>query len=115
MAAAKSKRIKSFRLSIAKQVPKFPNDKETLNGLEWKSLPTLLLHYTNWAIRYVAPRPRTVHVETAVRHDPRWESLSTAITAFLSKVEDAKDLTPHLSLEPTLAGILLLRPRRELR
>ena len=37
------KRITAFRLAIAKGIPKFPNDKTSLQALEAKSLGSLLI------------------------------------------------------------------------
>jgi len=99
-----SKRIKKFRLSIAKTIPKFPNDKASLQFLEAKSLASLLVDYANWASRYVTPRPRRVHVAPTALSDRRWRSLSTEITAFLDKVKRGEELTPHLSLDLRTRG-----------
>lgn len=99
-----SKRVKAFRLEIAKEIPKFPNDKTTLQALEASSLASLLIHYNNWAMRYVLPRPRTVSTESTATSDPRWPTLANEISAFLDKVRNGEDLTPHLSLEPHTRG-----------
>lgn len=99
-----SKRTKALRLGLAKQIPKFPNDKASIQSLERKSLGALLIDYANWAIRYVAPRPRKVIIEPAASTDHRWGSLQNNIVAFLAKVERGEDLTPHLSLEPHTRG-----------
>lgn len=99
-----SKRVKAFRLGIAKEIPKFPNDKATLQALEASSLAQLLIHYNNWAIRYVSPRPRTVSIESTASSDPRWSRFANEISVFLDKVRNGEDLTPHLSLEPHTRG-----------
>jgi hypothetical protein len=99
-----SKRIRAFCLDLATTIPKFPNDKASLQSLERKSLGSLLVDYANWAIRYVTPRPRKVVVESAALSDSRWTSLQADITSFLSKVERGDDLMPHLSIEPHTRG-----------
>ena len=101
---SESKRIKDFRLKLAKQIPKFPNDRASLRVLEAKALGPLLIDYANWAIRYVAPRPRAVVPEDSATSDPRWQSLSSEIEVLLSKVKQGQDLTPHLSLMPHTRG-----------
>lgn len=99
-----SKRVKAFRLRIAKEIPKFPNDKATLHALEASSLASLLIHYNNWAIRYVSARPRTVSIESTASSDSRWSTFTNEIAAFLDKVRNGEDLTPHLSLGPHTRG-----------
>lgn len=99
-----SKRIRAFRLGLVKAIPKFPNDRTSLQTLERKPLGELLVDYANWAIRYVAPRPRKVIIELAALADSRWTLLQDDISAFLSKVDRGEDLTPHLSLNPHTRG-----------
>jgi hypothetical protein len=98
------KRIRAFRLELAKTIPKFPNNKTSLQTLEGKSLGSLLVDYANWRIRYVAPRPRKVIVDPAASSDARWITLQADIDSFLRKVERGEELTPHLSLEPHTHG-----------
>jgi len=99
-----SKRIKKFRLSIIKNIPRFPNNKDSLLALEKESLSSLLVHYTNWAIRYVSVRPREVHIESTASNDSRWKTFNKEIDSFLLKVRNGEDLTPHLSLQPHTRG-----------
>jgi hypothetical protein len=99
-----SKRVKALRLGLAKQIPKFPNHKASIQTLERKSLGSLLIDYANWAIRYVAPRPRKVIIEPTASMDSRWKVLQKDIAAFLEKVKRGDDLTPHLSLKPHTRG-----------
>jgi hypothetical protein len=98
------KRVRAFRLGLVKLIPKFPNNKASAQSLEQKSLGSLLIDYANWAIRYVAPRPRKVIVEPTASMDPRWVFLKRDIDAFLQKVERGEDLTPNLSLVPHKRG-----------
>lgn len=98
------KRIRKFRLEIAKQIPKFPNNRYTLALLESKSLASLLIDYTNWILRYVPSRPRTVCIEPTATADRRWRLLATETKALLEKVRLGADLTPHLSLKVRRQG-----------
>ena len=102
--ANESKRIQKLRQQIVKEIPKFPNDKNTKMALESEPLSTLFVHYTNWAVRYVPPRKRTVTIEAEAQNDSRWKTLKTNIYSFLNKVEAGEDITPHLSLLPHTKG-----------
>lgn len=103
-AVSETSRVRSFRTSLAKQIPKFPNNKASLQALEAKSLGALLIDYANWAIRYIAPRPRQVVVESTAANDRRWSLLDASIRELLRKIEVGNDLTPHLSLKPHTRG-----------
>jgi hypothetical protein len=103
-ARPESKREKEFRLGLARAIPRFPNNKATLQHLEGLPLRTVLVHYTNWAVRYVPPSVRTVEVESTASSEPRWSTLQPQIEAFLDKVRRGDDLTPHLSLDPHTRG-----------
>jgi hypothetical protein len=93
-----SKRIKQFRLAIAKDIPKFPNDRATLAILEAKSLGSLLIDYANWACRLIPPRPRQVTIEPSLTTDPRWKALAADTNALLERASRGGDLSPYLSL-----------------
>ena len=99
-----SKRVKAFRIEIVKAIPKFPNDRASLQALQAKSLGSLLIDYANWMIRYIAPRPRTVVVESTASSDPRWQLFEADIHILLERVRMGDDLTPHLSLQPHTRG-----------
>jgi hypothetical protein len=104
MRPAESKRIKNFRLAIIRQLPKFPNNRETLELLEEKSLALLLIDYANWMYRLVPPRPRSVVVEPAVTAGHKWKKHSAEIKEFLNKVRAGEDLAPNLSRKSLSQG-----------
>jgi hypothetical protein len=106
IARTESVRIRTFRLKIAREIPKFPNDNNNnaLSSLESESLATLMVHHTNWAVRCVSSHPRAVHVESTASSDSRWPMLKIEIESFLEKVKRGDDLTPHLSLAPHTRG-----------
>ncbi len=96
---AESKRVKNLRDTLIKQIPRSPNNKQSLKELQSKSLTDLLIVYANWVVRYITPRQRKVVIEPTANKDPRWNTLYDKISSFLQKVESGKDLTPHLSLD----------------
>jgi|GEM_PF-868348 len=102
--AAESPRIKKFRRELINSIPRFPNDRASLQHMQQKHLAALLIDYINWRSRYVGQRPRIVSIEPAAQADPRWTSHAAAIAAFLDKVRKGDDLTPHLSIEPHTKG-----------
>ena len=97
-------RVKTFRLGLAKAIPRFPNDKISLRLLREQHLRDVLVHFLNWRSRYVGIRRRSVSVEAQVQADPRWTAHSAAIEAFLHKVREGDDLTPYLSTQPHARG-----------
>lgn len=98
VAQSESKRIKQFRLDVAKIIPKFPNNQATLAILEAKPLGSLLINYVNWACRLIQPRPRKVIIEPTLTADPRWKILSADTKALLEHVRQGDDLNQNLSL-----------------
>lgn len=93
-----SKRLRQFRLGVAKSIPKFPNDRQTLAILEAKPLGSLLIDYVNWAFRLIPPRPRTVTIEPTLTADQRWKALTTDTSVLLERVRRGDNLNPNLSL-----------------
>jgi len=99
-----SKRIKAFRRELVTAIPRFPNDKASLQALEAKSLTDLLITYIGWRLRYVAARPRRVTGIVNLSADPRTAALKPNIDALVKAVEAGDDLTPYLSLQPHSRG-----------
>lgn len=104
MATVESKRIAKLRRTIAQQLPTFPNNKETRAMLASESLSELFVHYTNWAIRYVPPRPRAIVSDPSFELDERMRTNSAGINFLLDKVGRGLDLTTHLSIDPHTRG-----------
>ena len=72
--------------------------------LEQMHMTDLLVVYLQWRLRYVRKAIRAVKIESTASTDPRWQSLSTEIAAFLQKVKNGEDLTPHLSRKARYRG-----------
>lgn len=92
-----SKRIKKLKKILIKQLPFFPNNKETLVKLENQSLNAVLLHYLHWKTRIVPPRPRKIQIAPEVTSDKRWKSLKPGINDLLDKVRKGEDIYPYHS------------------
>ena len=99
-----SKRIKAFRRELIAAVPRFPNDKASLNAMESQTLTDLLVTYIGWRLRFVAARPRKVTGHSGIAGDPRATALKPNIDVFLNVVDAGGDLTPYLSLDPISHG-----------
>lgn len=107
-----SAKIRTFRLGMARSIPRVPNNAESLRILEQKPLGEVLIDYLGWRARYVAPRPRAVIIDPVAWSDPNWNRHHAAIRGFLEKVRQGEDLTPHLSLRPHTKGFSSAAGRR---
>lgn len=99
-----SKRVNSFRRALIAQIPRFPNDRTSLQALETKSLGDLLIVYIGWRLRYVAQRPRQVTGVANIYTDIRSATLRDNIDALKKVVEAGEDITPYLSLQSHSRG-----------
>jgi hypothetical protein len=98
------KRVKALRREVIATVPRFPNDKASLQAMEAKDLTDLLITFIGWRIRYVAQRSRKVTGRVGLAGDTRAAALKPNIDAFIAAVEAGNDLTPYLSLDPRTRG-----------
>ena len=92
-----SGRIKKLKDNLIKELPFFPNDKETLEELKNQDINNVLLHYIHWKTRLVPARVRKVQIAPDVTADRRWRNLKENINSLLKKVRNGEDLTPYLS------------------
>lgn len=102
--ARSSKRVAKFQREMIATLPRFPNDKASLQLVEAMSLTDLLVAFLSWRLRFVAMRPRKFIAHSSATSDPRWSTLSANIAAFRAAVVAGQDLTPYLSLEPRTRG-----------
>lgn len=94
----KSKRLNKLKNDLVESIPRFPNNKSTLQALQAMRLTDLLIVFLSWKVRLVGDRPRSVKRSEVLNSDPRAAALKPNIEAFLRAVESGEDLTPYLSL-----------------
>ncbi|MEZ8406016.1 hypothetical protein AB6C66_23055 [Vibrio splendidus] len=99
-----SKRIKSFKSRMIKELPKTPNSKATIAELEAQSIASILFYFVNWVNRMIPCRRRTIRVVKESLLDVRWQKKRSHIDSFLSDVERGKDLSSYLSTKVNLRG-----------
>lgn len=102
--ANETPRVKKFRKYLIDSIPRFPNNKETLQALQAMRLTELLVTYLCWRVRMVGERPRQVKRAHLLDNDSRAQALKPNIDAFLGAVEAGDDLTPYLSLSAKSDG-----------
>jgi len=94
---AESKTVRKLKKELIKNLPFFPNDKDTLKELEAQTISDVMIHYLHWQTRQVPARERRVQIAPELTSDERWKSLKVDINFLLDKVRNGEDLTPHLS------------------
>lgn len=92
-----SKRIQRLKSKLIKELPFFPNNKETLSELESQGINGILVHYLHWQMRLVYPRPRKVQIAPEVTSDKRWKALKPDIQALLEMIREGANVSPCLS------------------
>lgn len=99
-----SKRLKKLKKDLVEAIPRFPNNKSTLQALQAMRLTELLVAFLSWKVRLVGSRPRRVKQAGVLNADPRAAVLKPNIEALLGAVQSGSDLTPYLSLSATSDG-----------
>ncbi|MDH1477853.1 hypothetical protein N5F13_25585 [Comamonas thiooxydans] len=92
-----TKTLKKLRNQLIKELPFFPNNRETLVDLENQSLTNVLIHYLHWKTRLIPPRKRSVSISPKVTADKRWKTVREGVNGILQKIRNGEDITPHLS------------------
>ena len=92
-----SKRICNLKRKLIKELPFFPNDKDTLEELQNQSLNGVLFHYLHWKTRLIPARRRRVQIAPEVTSDKRWKILKHGIKSLLEKIRCGEDVSPYLS------------------
>lgn len=91
------KRVKDLKSSLIREIPFFPNDRATKEGLHDQALLPIILHHLHWKSRFIPKRPRAVFIEGYAVNDKRVPELKEKIEALLSDVKGGNDLSPYLS------------------
>ena len=92
-----SKTIKKLKSQLIKELPFFPNTKETRDDLESQNLNDLLINYIHWKTRIIPPRVRKVKIAPEVTADKRWKDLRDDINNLLNKIRNGEDIYPYHS------------------
>lgn len=92
-----SKTIKNLKAKLIKELPFFPDVRETKNELESQGLNGILIAYLHWKTRVVPPRKRKIQLAPEVTSDARWKKLKPGINGLLDKARNGDNLFPHLS------------------
>lgn len=95
---AEPRRIKGLKSLMIKELPFFPNDRETLLELEGKGLSGVLFNYLHWKTRIVPPRPRKIQIAPEVTADKRWKDVRCGVYGLLEKVRRGEDIYPYHSI-----------------
>ncbi|MEW4553648.1 hypothetical protein AB1K37_17890, partial [Vibrio cholerae] len=77
--AIESKSKIKFKKNLIKQLPFFPDDKNTLQLLNDQSLSEVVLHYLHWQTRQVPARVRKVHIYAELTSDKRYRQYKNEI------------------------------------
>ncbi|WP_138534029.1 hypothetical protein [Pseudoalteromonas sp. S4488] len=93
----KSKTLERLKNKLIKELPFFPNDKETLEELESQGINEVVIHYLHWQTRQVPIRVRKVQRSPELTSDKRYKNLKDDINALLDKARNGDDLHPFLS------------------
>jgi len=92
-----SKTIRKLKSNLIKELPFFPNNKETLTELESQGLNGVLIHYLHWKTRIIPPRSRKIKIAPEVTSDIRWKGLKSGINSLLNKIREGEDIYPYHS------------------
>lgn len=92
-----SKRIKKLKRELIKELPFFPNVRETQEELEQQNLSGVMIHYLHWQTRLVPARKRKIQIAPEVTSDKRWKLLKEGINGLCDKFRNGDDVKPYLS------------------
>ncbi|MDF3821619.1 hypothetical protein P3G55_17065 [Leptospira sp. 96542] len=100
-------RIQDFKDRISRQIPIFPNNRETRYHLQSLSLGELMVHALSWLSRYVIARPRKVHVPHKVLDHQKWKENQYRTLPLLRRFQKGETVIEFLSNEIKTRGLNL--------
>ncbi|MDG4811938.1 hypothetical protein P8629_02860 [Hydrogenovibrio sp. 3SP14C1] len=103
-----NKRLKKFKSELIKEIPFFPNNRETKESLESESLSGVLLAYLNWKSRQIRPAIRKSLISPNVTASPHWQIYKEQINDIIDKSNRGEDLNPYLSLQAHDKGYTII-------
>ena len=92
-----SRSTKKFKENLIRELPFYPNNKETMDELKSQRLSEVLIHYLHWKSRIVPPRPRQVYVAQEAKTDKKWKSNEVGLSKLLKMVSLGQDIYPYHS------------------
>jgi hypothetical protein len=110
---SESQRFKRFKRDLVEAIPRFPNNKATLQALQSMKFVPLLITYLSWRVRLVDQKPRSVVRAKVLSSHEAFARLKPNIDALLAAVEAGEDLTPYLSSAAASEGFTPPDPNHE--
>lgn len=102
-----SQRIQSFRESVIKRIPIFPNNRDTRNLLHNMPLNKLMIHALSWLSRFVNTRRRHVHVANNILDHHKWKENQYRILPLLRRFQKGESVIEFLSEKIEKRGLNL--------
>lgn len=102
-----SPRIEAFRSSMTHDLPRVPNNKNSLAILNAMPIQQVILAYITWRLRCIPSKPRKVSLWSGGVTPLQFQTAKSKLWPLLQKVEAGEDLTPHLSNLVMTKGIVL--------
>lgn len=89
--------LDSVRPFVLKTLPYDRSDAATVEALEAKSIPELLIIYLNWQNRLISIQPRRVFISGALKSNPIYQNSLSEIEKLFDEVRNGENLAPRLS------------------
>jgi hypothetical protein len=100
-------RVKAFRESMLKVLPRAPNDRSSLAALHAMPTRRLILAFVTWRMRLIPMKSRVVRIWSGGVAPAEFQAAKPTLKPLLEKVAAGKDLTPHLSDLVNTKGVVL--------